>query len=119
MTPSRALPAAALALALSPAAHGCSGARETLAEQSARAVLVVEVEALAHWQGERRTRTLMRVERTRAGRYPHPLLLVRHAVEGAACGLTFAPGAHYTLTFGRPIGPGIPARINHCRVWPR
>ena len=120
MTPSRALPAAALALALSaPAAHGCSCARETLAEQSARAVLVVEVEALAHWQGERRTRTLMRVERTRAGRYPHPLLLVRHAVEGAACGLTFAPGAHYTLTFGRPIGPGIPARINHCRVWPR
>ena len=50
--------ATALALALSaPAAHGCSCARETLAEQSARAVLVVEVEALAHWQGERRTRT--------------------------------------------------------------
>ena len=107
-----------LGLAAAPAAHACSCARETLAQQSARAVLVVEVEALAHWTGPLSARTLLRVERTPVGDYPRPLLLVRHPVEGAACGLIFAPGAHYTLTFGRPIGPA-PARINHCRVWPR
>ena len=85
--------ALALAVALAaPAAGACSCARETLAEQSARAALVVEVQALVHWQEGRKARTLLRVVEVEKGRWRRPLLLVRHAVEGAACGLAFAPG---------------------------
>ena len=109
---------ALVALALSTtAAQACSCARETLAEQSARAALVVEVQALAHWQEGRRARTLLRVVEVEKGSWRRPLLLVRHAVEGAACGLVFAPGRRYTLTFPRPLGAGEPARIGLCRVW--
>ena len=118
MTLSRTLPAAVAALALSaPAAHACSCARETLAEQSARAALVVDAVALTHWAGPRRARTLLRVVEVEKGSWRRPLLLVRHAVEGAACGLVFAPGRRYTLTFPRPLGAGEPARIGLCRVW--
>ena len=110
--------AAALMAAPGPAS-ACSCARETLAEQSARAALVVEVEALAHWSGPQWTRTLLRVDRVRQGAWPRPLLLVRHRVSPAACGLTFPSGARYTLTFPHwPGGPEAPLRINHCRVWP-
>lgn len=109
-----------LALLLLPlSGSACSCARETLAEQSARAALVVEAEVLAHWSGPQWTRTLLRVDRVRQGAWTRPLLLVRHRVSPAACGLTFPSGARYTLTFPHwPGGPEAPLRINHCRVWP-
>ena len=110
--------ALALAVALAaPAAGACSCARETLAQQSARAALVVDAVALTHWTGPRSARTLLRVVGVGKGSWRRPLLLVRHAVEGAACGLVFAPGRRYTLTFPRPLAAGEPARIGLCRVW--
>lgn len=110
--------ALALALALAaPTAGACSCARETLAQQSARAALVVDAVALTDWIGPQRARTLLRVVEVEKGSWRHPLLLVRHAVEGAACGLVFAPGRRYTLTFHRPPVAGSPARIGLCRVW--
>ena len=107
----------ALLLALPKAAEACSCARETLAQQSARAALVVDAVALVHWTDPHRARTLLRVVEVEKGGWRHPLLLVRHAVEGAACGLVFAPGRRYTLTFHRASAAGSPARIGLCRVW--
>ena len=110
--------ALALALALAaPTAGACSCARETLAQQSARAALVVDAVALTDWIGPQRARTLLRVVEVEKGSWRHPLLLVRHAVEGTACGLVFAPGRRYTLTFHRAPAAGSPARIGLCRVW--
>lgn len=109
---------AALALTLTAGeALACSCARETLAEQSARAALVVRAQTLTRWEAGRNARSLLRVEEVAVGEYPHRLLLVRHARAGAACGVRVRRGGFYTQTFHRPVVRGSPARINLCRVW--
>ena len=76
---------------------------------------MIDAVALTHWTGPRRARTLLRTVEVEKG--SRRLLLVRHAVEGAACGLSFVPGRRYTVTFPRPLGAGEPAHTGLCRVW--
>ena len=108
-----------LALLLLPlSASACSCARETLAEQSARAALVVEAEVLATWPRVRTARTLLRVGHVRRGAWPRPLLVVEHALQGPSCGLRLVPGGRHVFTFPARRRPdGRPLRASLCRTW--